>query len=231
MGLFDTVKGALGQVEAAAVPTLIDAALAKTNLGDREHCELGIGQSFAVVATGLGVARAPEVLWIGGIDEPALNTHGAHGVLEQVPRAAINVGRADEIVAGVTNILNCEQRRRLPRCQRQSSHSALERGHALLQHGLRRIHDAGIDVAELLEREQVGGVLSRIELVGGRLIDRHRDRRGGRVRAVARVQHDGFGMLAFSWHGSPKLTPRPLFLITIPQPIQRRAGWSTLARS
>jgi len=34
MGLFDAVKGALGQVEAAAVPTLIDAALAKTNLGD-----------------------------------------------------------------------------------------------------------------------------------------------------------------------------------------------------
>ena len=33
MGLFDTVKGALGQVEAAAVPALINAALAKTNLG------------------------------------------------------------------------------------------------------------------------------------------------------------------------------------------------------
>ena len=34
MGLFDAVKGALGQVEAAAVPALINAALAKTNLGD-----------------------------------------------------------------------------------------------------------------------------------------------------------------------------------------------------
>jgi len=34
MGLSDTVKGALGQVEAAAVPDLINAALAKTNLGD-----------------------------------------------------------------------------------------------------------------------------------------------------------------------------------------------------
>ena len=31
MGLFDTVKGALGQVEAAAVPALINAALAKTD--------------------------------------------------------------------------------------------------------------------------------------------------------------------------------------------------------
>jgi len=39
MGLFDNplggvLKGALGQVEAAAMPALISAALAKTNLGD-----------------------------------------------------------------------------------------------------------------------------------------------------------------------------------------------------
>jgi uncharacterized protein YidB (DUF937 family) len=34
MGLFDSLKGALGQVEAAAVPALINAALAKTEFGD-----------------------------------------------------------------------------------------------------------------------------------------------------------------------------------------------------
>jgi hypothetical protein len=38
MGLFDSLsgglKGALGKVEAAAMPALISAALAKTNLGD-----------------------------------------------------------------------------------------------------------------------------------------------------------------------------------------------------
>lgn len=34
MGLFDTFKGVLGEVEAAAVPALISAALAKSNLGD-----------------------------------------------------------------------------------------------------------------------------------------------------------------------------------------------------
>jgi hypothetical protein len=29
----------------------------------------------------------------------------AHGVLEQVPRAAVNIGRVDKIVAGMTDIL------------------------------------------------------------------------------------------------------------------------------
>ena len=47
---------------------------------------------------------------VGRIDEAALNAHGAHGVLEQIPGAAIDVGRADEIVAGVTDVLHSEQR-------------------------------------------------------------------------------------------------------------------------
>ncbi len=34
MGLFDSLKGALGQVEAAGVPALLQGVLAKTNLGD-----------------------------------------------------------------------------------------------------------------------------------------------------------------------------------------------------
>ncbi len=36
---FDTVKGALGQVDAATVPALINAALAKTNLGDLKRID------------------------------------------------------------------------------------------------------------------------------------------------------------------------------------------------
>ena len=63
-----------------------------------------------------------------------------------------------------------------------------------------RIHDAGVDVAEFLQREQVGRVLGVAELVGGRLVDRHRDRVGGRIAAVAGVQHDGLRMLAVGRH-------------------------------
>jgi uncharacterized protein YidB (DUF937 family) len=36
MGIFDGLTGALGQVEAAAMPTLISQVLAKTNLGSLE---------------------------------------------------------------------------------------------------------------------------------------------------------------------------------------------------
>ena len=36
--------------------------------------------------------------------------------------------------------------------------AAFERRHALLEHGRGRIHDARVDVAELLQREQSRGV-------------------------------------------------------------------------
>ncbi len=135
------------------------------DFGNREHRELGIGQRLAVVAARLGVGGAAEILRVGRIDEAAFDSHRAHGVLEQVPGAAVDVGRADEIIAGVTDVLHGEQRRSLARRHRKRGNAAFKRRHALLQHGLRRVHDARVDVAKFLQREQVCGVLGRIELV------------------------------------------------------------------
>jgi hypothetical protein len=50
---------------------------------------------------------------------------------------------------------------------------SLPGSHPLLERGLRRIHDARVDVAELFECEEIGGVFRRIELIGRRLVDRH----------------------------------------------------------
>ena len=129
-------------------PILATSAIGNT-------ASFGIGQRLAVVAAGLGVGGAAEIFWIGGIDEAALDAHRAHGVLEQIPGAAVDVGRADEIIAGVTDVLHGKQRRRLARRHRERGNTAFKRGNALLKHGLRRVHDARVDVAELLEREQV----------------------------------------------------------------------------
>ena len=65
----------------------------------------------------------------------------------------------------MTDILHREQRRRLARGEAERGHAAFERGDALFQHGLGRVHDVSVDVAEFLEREQVSRVLGRIELI------------------------------------------------------------------
>ena len=72
MGLFDNLggvlKGALGQVEAAAVPALISAALAKTNLGNLQGLinqlqQNGLGpQVQSWLGNGANIAITPEQL-------------------------------------------------------------------------------------------------------------------------------------------------------------------------
>ena len=120
------------------------------DLADREHRELGVRQRLAIIAAGPGVGGAAEIVGIGGIDEAAFDAHRRHGVLEQIPGAAIDVGRTDEVVAGMADVLHRNQRGGLAGGERQCRGPALQRGDAFLQHRLRRIHDAGVDIAELL---------------------------------------------------------------------------------
>src|SRR5690606_26594100 len=57
-----------------------------------------------------------------------------------------------------------------------------ERGNALLEHALGRVHDARVDIAELLQAEQRRGMAGIIEYVGSGLVDRRDPRLGGRIR-------------------------------------------------
>jgi hypothetical protein len=71
--------------------------------------------------------------------------------------------------------------RRVAAAGRQRADAAFEAGETLFEHVGRRVHDARVDVAEFLQRKEVGGVLRVAELVAGRLVDRHGAAAGGGV--------------------------------------------------
>ena len=142
------------------------------------------------------VGGAGESLGVGRVDEADLDALVLHRVGEQVPGAAVQVGRGDDVVAGPGQVLHRERRGRLAGRHRERRDAAFQRGEALLQRILRRVHDAGVDVAEFLQREQVGRVLGAVELVGRGLIDRHRDGIGGAVAAPAGMQRERFRVFA-----------------------------------
>jgi hypothetical protein len=73
---------------------------------------------------------------------------------------------------------------------RKSRGAALERGDALLEHGVGRIADAGVDVAEGLKADQRGGVIDVVEHERRGLVDRGRARAGGRVRLRAGMDRE-----------------------------------------
>ena len=80
---------------------------------DGEHGELGIGQGFRIIGAGAGVGGASKIFGIGGIDEPDLDPLVLQRVGEQVPGAAIKVGRGHDVVARLGEVLDGKRGRRL----------------------------------------------------------------------------------------------------------------------
>ncbi len=123
---------------------------------------------------------------------------------QERPGAAIEISRGDDVVAGRGDVENGEGRRGLTGRHGHGGDTALDLGDARLERILRRITEAGVDEAQLFKAEQAGGVASVLELVGRRLMDRHRDRTGGRVGTeAATMQREGFRMQRLAHEDTP----------------------------
>jgi hypothetical protein len=81
--------------------------------------------------------------------------------------------------------------RRVSRGHGEPGGAALQGCDALLEHGLGRVHDARVDVAEGLEVEQRRGVVDVLEHIGRRLVDRRGAGAGGGIRVGAGVDRQG----------------------------------------
>ena len=145
------------------------------DFGDWEDVQLRVRQGLGVVGAGLVIRCGAEGLWVGRVDEADLDAHVLHGVGEKVIGPAIKVRRGHDVVARLRNILHGIGARGLAGRDGKRCRAAFHRCNALLQHIAGRVHDAGVDVAKLSQREQVRGVLGVPELEGRRLVDRHGD--------------------------------------------------------
>ena len=117
-------------------------------------------------------------------------------------RPAVEVVRRDDLVAQLREVRDREVDRRRARGEGQRGRAAVERRETLLEHVVRRVHQAGVDVARLLEAEQVGAVLRVTEVVGRRAVDWDVAGQGCGVRVLlSRVDGQGLEMeLAIAAH-------------------------------
>ncbi len=155
---------------------------------DVEHLALGVGDGLAEEELGLGPDRlAPRVDRGRVVDEGDLDAEARQGVLQQVVGAAVERGGGDDVVAGLGDVEDRERLGRLAGGDEQRPDATLERGDALLDDVGRGVHQAGVDVAELAQPEEVGRVVGAREDVARRLVDRQRPGAGGGVGRLARV--------------------------------------------
>ena len=111
--------------------------------------------------------------------------------MEKIVGAAVEAGRRDNLIARSSNIQQGEGFRRLTGSHGQRTHAAFQSRDTPLKSVLRRVHDARVNIAELLEREEIGGMFGAIEDERGRLIDRHRARVGGAIGVLlSRVERE-----------------------------------------
>ena len=95
--------------------------------------------------------------------------------------ASIEVVRRDDLVAGLRDVRDGEEDRRRAGGERLGRRAALECREALGEDVVRRVHEAGVDVAQLAKAEEVGAVLRVAEVVGGGAVHGDGARVGRRV--------------------------------------------------
>ena len=167
-------------------------------------CVRGVGPGLNVddvetrVADRLGehelrvlVDELGDLLRLIRIDEADLDAVLRQRMGEQVVRTAVQRRDADDVVASLRDVHHGVRDRGLTRGDRAGRNATFEGGDALLHDVPGRVHDARVDVARHGQCEQVGGVLSVIELVARRLVDRYRDGLRRRVRVLTRMEYQG----------------------------------------
>jgi hypothetical protein len=141
---------------------------------DVEHVDLRIAQRLGKDALRLRRDGAPHGVEIADVDESWDDAHLAEGHVELVDGAAVQGSRSNELVARIHQRKKRDVLCRLTGSRGHGTDAVFERGDALLEHGDRRVHDARVDIAEALQREEVRGVIGIFEDVSGGLINGNR---------------------------------------------------------
>ena len=159
--------------------------------------------AFRVRTDGVGEALCARLRRDEGhVDAPVLRR-----VCEEVVGATIDGLLRDDVVARMGECLDRRRDRRCARGKGECRRAALECRDALFKDVLRRIHQASVDVARILESKAVGSVLRIVEDVRGRLIDRYGTRiRHGIGFLLSDAHLQGLKTIFLLTHGDSPLT-------------------------
>ena len=127
-----------------------------------------------------------------GLGEPHLDALARQHMGEQRVGGAVELRHGHDVAAAIGQVGDRIIERGLAGADRQGPDAAFERRDARFEHRRGRIGDAAVAIAFGFEVEQGGAVIGAVERIGDGLIDRHRDRLGGRVVLETAVKSPWF---------------------------------------
>jgi hypothetical protein len=138
-----------------------------------------------------GADRGGEGARVVRRHERRLDPQPAQRDVEQGVGPAVQRRARDHVVARLGERGEQQRLRRLAAAGRDRADPALEAGDALLERRDGRVGQPAVDVAVLLQGEEIGGVLRVLEDERGGLVDRDGSRASGRIGAGAGVDGPG----------------------------------------
>ena len=155
---------------------------------DIRHVDGRIAEGLAVDRPGLAVDRRFHLVRLPDIDQADLDAQLGQNGVELDEGAAVQVVGRNNFVALAADIDDSIKNRRSAGGECQCRGPAFEACHALFENVLGGIADPGVDVAEFLQAEEVGGMFGVPEEIGGGPVYGHGPREGGRVDGLSGMQ-------------------------------------------
>ena len=140
---------------------------------DVRNIAVGIAEGLQIDRPGVLPDGTLHLLKVMGVHKGGFHPVLGQGVLQQVEAAAVDCFLGHDMAAVGSQGLDRIRDRRGAGGHRQGRASALQGGHALLQHLLGGVRQPAVDIAGIREAEAVRRVLTVAENIGGGLIDRH----------------------------------------------------------
>ena len=160
---------------------------------DVEDVALRVGDGLAVEGDRLVIGERAPGLGIEGVrDEAGLDAQASQRVLQQGDAAAVQGGGGDHVVAGDGQGEDRQGGRGLAGGYEEAADAALEGRDACGDAVGRRVGQARVDGAQLLQGEAVRSLRGVFKGVGGGLVNGQRGGTGGRVNVVSGVNLLGF---------------------------------------
>ena len=154
---------------------------------DVRDIQLGVAQGLGVNGPRLVVDQRAQPVEVVRVDEFDGNSPLGKGVVKEVVGSAIERGGGDDLFPSRGQRRQSQGFSRLPRGRRQPRRSAFQSRHPLLEDIVGGVHDAGINVAELLQSKEPSGMTGVMEDIRSGLVDGHGARTRGWVGHLTSV--------------------------------------------
>src|SRR6266545_1132376 len=156
---------------------------------DVEDISLRIADSLPVEQFGFRRNGPAEVFRISRIDKMYRNAETLKGQGKLIVGTTVQRTRRHHLITGLQQGGQGHQLGSLPGRCGQPADTAFQGGHALFKRGCRGVGDARVEIAKLVQCEEMGSVFRILEDERCRLVNRHGTRPGGGVGGLPSVQH------------------------------------------